>query len=53
MSDTANELAAYLEWARTVNRVLPVDHEADRGAAAALRRYHESLPPPRKLKRKS
>jgi hypothetical protein len=52
MSDTAKELAACVRFAAAVSKAMPVDHEADRLAAAAMRRHYESLPPPRKIKRK-
>lgn len=51
MSDTDKELAEALAFAVRVSEALPIDEEADRLAAASLRRYHDSLPPPRKLRR--
>ena len=46
------ELAEAIARARRVQRALPIDEEADRLAASALRRHRESQPPPRKLRPK-
>jgi hypothetical protein len=41
---TARELASRLAFAAMVNRVMPVDEEADRRAARAMREYNARQP---------
>jgi|HubBroStandDraft_6_1064221.scaffolds.fasta_scaffold240778_3 hypothetical protein len=50
ISNTAKELAGYLNYAKMVSAVLPVDPEADRMAAKLMAAHHRAQGPGRKLK---